>query len=170
MVFPQVFHTQKNVAIYWYNKLRQFSIIITWRHKISTHFPTGWGHSGFLPVVTFLSHFIKKTSVVANVNVGIIFYTPFCSKLFPINFVWKYLILDTLLLCPFISKSDSSAVESSPRIPWIEDSTPAETILTFQYRVEWILFPPKTVHFVPCVKIAATLTLATTDVFLMKCD
>ncbi len=31
-------HTQKNVAIYWYNKLHRFSIIITWRHKIATHF------------------------------------------------------------------------------------------------------------------------------------
>ncbi len=31
-------HTQKNVAIYWYNELRRFSIIITWRHKIATHF------------------------------------------------------------------------------------------------------------------------------------
>ncbi len=28
------------MAICWYNKLRQFSIIITWCHKISTHFPT----------------------------------------------------------------------------------------------------------------------------------
>ncbi len=70
-------HPQKNVAIYWYNKLRRFSIIITWRHKIATHFTREkkyfLEHSGFPPVVTFLAHFYQKACVEANVNVSDIF-------------------------------------------------------------------------------------------------
>ncbi len=38
-------------------------------------------HSGFRPVVTFLSHLIKKTSVVTNVNVAAIFTQYFVRKL-----------------------------------------------------------------------------------------
>ena len=55
----------------------------------------------------------------------------------------------TLLLCPLISKSNSWAVKCLPRNPWIEGSNPAKTVLPFQYHEEWILFPPKTAHFVP---------------------
>ncbi len=44
-----------------------------------------------------------------------------------------------LILCPFISKSDSSAVESSPHNPWIEGSR-VEIILPFQYHGKSMLF------------------------------
>ena len=63
------------------------------------------------------------------------FCTAFCLKLFTIchfvtiAYTWmickqSFLYLRYGNLRPFISKSDSSAVESSPRNPWIEGSNP----------------------------------------------
>ena len=88
----------------------------------------------------------------------------FCDNCVHLIDLWtRYLTLDnyTPLLCPFINKSDS--VENSPRNRGSRVRVPAGTILVFQYHVEWILFPPKTEHFVPlnlferCYKILRIL-------------
>ena len=138
-------HTQKNFAIYWYNKLCRFPIIITWCHKISTHFQ----------IIFFLNNtqdslllelschiFIKKTSVEASVNVAAIFAQHFVRNCSQFVILWQLHRLDwfvnklfgtwyTLLLCPFISKSDSSVVESSLRNPWIGGSNPGGKYTSF---------------------------------------
>ncbi len=77
-------HTQKNVAIYWYNKLRRFSILITWRHKFQLILQTKkilLEHSGFCCGY---------------------FYTAFCSKFFTIchfmTIVYTWLICKQLIV------------------------------------------------------------------------
>ena len=59
----------------------------------------------------------------------------------------RILYLIYAILCPFISKSGSSVVDRSLRNPWIGGSNPGGNYTSFS--VECILFPPKTVHFVP---------------------
>ena len=144
----------KQWAIYWYKAFNSFSD----EKKIRT--------LRILSRVTFLSHFIKKASVEAIVNIAAICTQHFVRNCSQFDILWQLRRLDwfvnklfgtwytlSLLLCPFISESDSSVVKSSLRNPWIWGSNPGGTILPFQYHVEWIPFPPKTVHFVPLSNI-----------------
>ncbi len=134
-------HTQKNVAIYWYNKLCRFSIIITWRHKISTHFTREkifLEHSGFPPVVTFLAHFYQKRRVEANVNVADIFTQHVVRNCSQFVILWQLRIPDWLVnnvFCTwytlFLCQSGSSVVDRSLRNPWIGDSNPGGNYTSF---------------------------------------
>ena len=115
------------------------------------------------PVVTFLSHFYQKDSCGSyNVNVATIFTQHFGSKLFKIcpRFLWqlrtldwstKYLVLDIRYFYAHSSAKHPAIHGSRVRIP-------AETILPFQYHVEWHLFHPKTAHFVPLKVFSLILT------------
>ena len=72
----------------------------------------------------------------ANVNVAAICAHRFLRNCSQFVILWQLRTLNRLvnklsdtwyimlLLCPFISKADSVAVESSPRNPWIESSNP----------------------------------------------
>ena len=86
-------HTQKNVAIYWYNKLRRFSTIITWRHKIATHFTREKNIFRTLRIPSccnILGTFIiKKTYMEANVNVADIFTQHFVRNCSQFVILWQ---------------------------------------------------------------------------------
>ncbi len=127
-------HIQKNVAIYWYNKFRRFSIIITWCHKISTNFPTKNVFFRTLRIPSccnFLVTFYQKTPVEANVyDVAAIFALHFVRNCSLFVILWQLRILDwfvnkqfgtwyKLLLCPFIqarSQAGCGGCDAPPQI------------------------------------------------------
>ena len=97
--------------------LRWFEVITKWSKK---------------KIDSFLKDFFRTLRFPSSC---IIFFFVFLSKKTSVVILWQLRQLDwfvnnafctwyTLLLCPFISKSDSSAVKSSPRNSWIEGSNP----------------------------------------------
>ncbi len=155
-------HTQTNVAIYWYNKIRWFSIMITRHHKINLNYFSDENkifseHSGlFPPVVTFLSHFIKKLMLMLLLFLHsslfeIVPKSSFYENCVELIDLWtKRIGWYTLLLCPVSSTSQIPVGRefASYRNPWIWFSNPWGNLFLFQYYVEWIIFPPKN-YFVP---------------------
>ena len=111
-------------------------------------------------LVTFLS---KKTSVEANVMLlqfvhsivfEIVHNLSFCNNsVYLIDLYTMNLTPDIrYTLCPFIHKSDSVAIESSPRgNSWVEGSNPGGNYASFSVSRRMNLFPLKTVHFVPLI-------------------
>ena len=93
----------------------------------------------------------------------LLFYTAFCSKLFRIclsgtisytDWTSTYFVLD---IGHFYVQSSASQIAQrwSVRlvIHGLSVRIPEKTILPLQYYLEWILFPPKTAHFVPMKRI-----------------
>ena len=60
----------------------------------------------------------------------------------------------TFILIPLINESNSSVVESLTHNPLIGGSNPSRNYFHFQYRVKWILFPPKKITSHPLISIS----------------
>ena len=113
------------------NKAKQFRLIFE-----------GKNTQGSLLMHHFCHIFIKKISVVANVYVAANFTQYFVRNCLQLVIFWQLHTLHwfvnkdfctwyTLIVCPFISKSDTSAVWSSPRNLWIEGSNPGGNYTSF---------------------------------------
>ena len=98
--------------------------------------------------------FIKKTSVEANVNVVTIFTHRFVRNCSEFVSLWQLRTLHWFVNNVFVLDiryfyTQSWAVKSSPRNPWIEGSNPGGNYTYSSVSRRINLFPPKTVLFVP---------------------